>query len=123
MSASPTRTPRHGRSGVLLALAAAAAMVLAFSGCEDDSPAGGTPGQGSQVGGGGRNGGDDLTSGGDSTPGEGSEVGGGGTEVDDLTGGGDGTGTVLPRNTSPGATDAPNPNAGGGGTGTGTSAP
>jgi hypothetical protein len=30
---------------------------------------------------------------------------------------------VLPRDTSPGATDAPNPYAGGGGAGTGSSAP
>ena len=92
---------RQGRSGVLLAaLAAAAAMLFTFSGCADDSPATDTPGTGSQVG-------------------------GGGSDVGDLTGGdGGGAGnTVLPRNTSPGATDAPNANAGGGGAGTATSAP
>jgi hypothetical protein len=51
----------------------------------------------------------------------------GGTQVDDGTGGdgtgGDGTGTVLPRDTSPGATDAPNPYAGGGGAESGSNSP
>ena len=42
------------------------------------------------------------------------------TPVD--TTGGDGTGTVVSRDTSPGATDAPNPNAGGG-AGTADNAP
>jgi hypothetical protein len=66
-------------------------MLLSLSSCDDDSPANDTPGQGSQV---------DI-----------------GTDVDGLTDGG-GDDTVLPRSTSPGATDAPNPNAGGGGAGT-----
>jgi hypothetical protein len=70
--------------------------LFALSSCDDDSM---TPG----------------------TPDDGSQVGGGGTDVDDLTGDG-GTGTVLPSETSPRATEAPNPNAGGGG-GTATTAP
>jgi hypothetical protein len=71
-------------------------MLATLNSCDDDSPAVDTPGQGSQV---------DV-----------------GTDVDDITGG-DGNGTVLPRSTSPGATDAPNPNAAGGGAGTATSPP
>jgi hypothetical protein len=104
MQVTSKRFPGGGRSG-LLVVALAAAMLLSLTACEDDSPAGDTPGGGT-------------------------DVGSGGTEVDDLTGGdgtgtgGDGTGTVLPQDTSPGATDAPNPYAGGGGgAGTGTSAP
>jgi hypothetical protein len=96
MQVTPKRFPGGGRSGLLM-VALAAAMLLSLTACEDDSPAGDTPGGGT-------------------------DVGTGGTEVDDLTGG-DGTGTVLPQDTSPGATDAPNPYAGGGGAGTGTSAP
>jgi hypothetical protein len=46
----------------------------------------------------------------------GSGVDGGGTDVDDITGDG-GLGTVLPSDTSPRATEAPNPNAGGNGAG------
>jgi hypothetical protein len=83
---------------LLATVAAVAAMWMALGGCDDDSPNPATPGTGSQVG-------------------------GGGSDVDDLTGGGGGADTVLPRDTSPGATDAPNPNAGGGGAGTGTSPP
>ena len=94
MEVTSKRFPGGGRSG-LLVVALAAAMLLSLTACEDDSPAGDTPGGGT-------------------------DVGGGGTEVDDPTGGddltgGDGTGTVLPPDTSPGATDAPNPYAGGGG--------
>ena len=95
MEVTSKRFPGGGCSGLLVALAAT--MLLSLTACEDDSPAGDTPGGGT-------------------------DVGGGGTEVDDLTGG-DGTGTVLPQDTSPGATDAPNPYAGGGGAGTATSAP
>ncbi len=43
--------PRHGRSGVLLATAAAiAAMLFTISSCADDGPAPNTPATGSQVG-------------------------------------------------------------------------
>ena len=97
MEVTSRRFARTGRSG-LLVVALAAAMLLSLTSCEDDSPAGDTPGGGT-----------------------GADIGG--TQVDDLTGGGDGTNTVLPRDTSPGATDAPNPYAGGGGAGTATSAP
>ena len=97
MKVTSKRFPGGGRSG-LLVVALAAAMLLSLTACEDDAPAGDTPGGGT-------------------------DVGRGGTEVDDLTGGGDGTGTVLSPDTSPGATDAPNPYAGGGGAGTGSSAP
>ena len=72
-------------------IAISTVMVLAFSSCDDGSS---TP---------------DTTTVGD-------DVDGGGTDVDDLTDDG-GTGTVLPSDTSPGATEAPNPNAGGGGAG------
>ena len=65
--------------------------VLALSSCEDDSS---TP----------------------NTTTVGSGEDGGGTDVDDITGDG-GLGTVLPSETSPRATEAPNPNAGGGGGG------
>jgi hypothetical protein len=86
------------RSRLPLVLAATATLVTA-SACEDDSPEDDTPG----------------------TEVDGTQVGDGGTDVDDLTGDG-GAGTVLPADTTPGATDAPNPNAGGGG-GTATTAP
>ena len=118
MEVTSKRLPGGGRSG-LLVVALAAAMLLSLTACEDDSPAGDTPGGGTDVGG-------DGTEVDDLTGGDGTEVdhltGGDGTNVDDLTGG-DGTDTVLPRDTSPGATDAPNPYAGGGGAGTGSSAP
>jgi hypothetical protein len=78
-------------------LVAIPVMVLAFSSCDDDSS---TP---------------DTTT-------VGNDVDGGGTDVDDVTGD-NGVGTVLPSDTSPGATEAPNPNAGGGGGGSATSAP
>ena len=88
--------PSPPRCSPLLLLVAVAAGLLSLSACADDSPA--------------------TRDGGTTQPGT------GGTEVDDLTGG-DGTGTQLPRDTSPGATDAANPYAGGGGAETGTSAP
>lgn len=90
----------HGRSTVLLAtLAAAAVMWFGLGGCDDDSPGPATPGTGSSGG----------------------QVGVPGTGVD-VTGGG-GNDTVLSASTTPGATDAPNPNAAGGGAGVATSAP
>ena len=85
--APPSRSP-------LLVLAIAAAALLSFSACEDDSPV--------------------TRDGGIVHPD--TER----TPVD--TTGGDGTGTVLSPETSPGATDAPNPNAGGG-AGTGDNTP
>jgi hypothetical protein len=78
-----------------LLLIAAVAGLLSLSACDDDSQV--TPDAGTTL------------------PGTGA------TQVDDVTGG-DGPGTVLPGDTSPGATDAPNPNAGGG-AGTGTNVP
>ena len=85
----------------LLLLVVAATGLLSLSACEDDSPVtrdGGTRDGGTTV---------------PSTA---------GTQVDDVTGG-DGIGTVLPRDTSPGATDAPNPYAGGGGAESGSNSP
>jgi hypothetical protein len=88
------RLRTHGRSRLPLVLAVTATLVT-VSACEDDSPEDDSPG----------------------TEIDGTQVGDGGTDVDDLTGDG-GAGTVLPADTSPGATDAPNPNAGGGGAAT-----
>ena len=95
MTVNIQRSGRPIRSP-LLCLVVAAVALLSLSACEDDSPV--------------------TRDGGTTQPDT------GGTQVDDVTGG-DGTGTVLPRDTSPGATDAPNPNAGGGGAGTATNAP
>jgi len=90
-----TRPIPPRRSPILLLLVAAGAL-LSLSACDDDSP-------------------DGVTRDGGTTQPD------AGTDVDDLEG--DGIGTVLPRDTSPQATDAPNPNAAGGGAGAATSAP
>ena len=92
---SVPRTTKLARVAPLLV--APSLALLASSGCDDDSS---TP---------------DTTTVGD-------EVDGGGTDVDGVTDDGNGVGTVLPSETSPRATEAPNPNAGGGG-GSATSAP
>ena len=95
MTVKIQRSSRPIRSP-LLCLVVAVAALLSLSACEDDSPV--------------------TRDGGTTRPDT------GGTQVESGSGG-DGTGTVLPRDTSPGATDAPNPYAGGGGAGTVTNAP
>jgi hypothetical protein len=94
----PVNVQRPGppRRAPLLFRVVAAVGLLSLSACEDDSPVTRDPGT--------------------------SQPDTGGTQVDEVSGG-DGTGTVLPRDTSPGATDAPNPYAGGGGAETGTTSP
>ena len=83
---SVPRISKHARVLTLLAPLA----TLALTACDDDSS---TP----------------------ATSVVGSDVDGGGTDVDNLTDDDNGVGTVLPSETSPRATEAPNPNAGAGG--------